>query len=84
MHYKNGREAKVGDKVITKDCCGTIHAGVVVALYPGSDTCNIGLVPIGQQFSANAKDSLHMEDALEPKAEVVPIGQVEAMAANPS
>lgn len=78
MHYKNGREAKLGDKVISKDCCGTIQTGVVVALYPGSDTCNVGLIPIGQQFSANARDCLHLEDALEPKAEVVPI------ASNPS
>lgn len=77
MHYKNGKEAKLGDKVVTKDCCGTVSTGVVVALYPGSDICNVGLIPIGQQFSANAKDSLLLDDAF-AAAEPAPVPIVEA------
>lgn len=64
MHYKNGREAKVGDRVISKDCNGNVFAGVVVVATPGSDTCNLQLVQFNpaQVIWANAKDSLHAED----------------------
>ena len=41
MHYKNGREAKVGDPVIgtTYNRKGT-QIGIIVGITPGTDTCN--------------------------------------------
>ena len=40
MHYKNGREAKVGDQVVGRDCCNRVLAGVLVEITPGTNTCN--------------------------------------------
>ncbi len=41
MHYKNGREAKVGDPVvgITYNIKGSI-AGTLLSVTPGQDTCS--------------------------------------------
>ena len=36
MHYRNGKEAKVGDKVIHRDMYGNIMTGRVIELNPGS------------------------------------------------
>lgn len=68
MHYKNGREAKEGDPVITKDqYSGKMKAGVIHSLLGVSDTCNGQLahpVPGGVFNSCiNVKDCLHAEDA---------------------
>lgn len=48
MHYKNGREAKVGDVVVgkgynVKNAKGELATigGVVVGITPGAGTCNI-------------------------------------------
>lgn len=41
MHYRNGREAKNGDKVIQLDFSGNITAlGVLHSATPGNDYCN--------------------------------------------
>ncbi len=42
MHYKNGREAKQGDKVINLE---TGTAGILHDLIAGSDSCNARLSP---------------------------------------
>jgi hypothetical protein len=41
MHYKNGREAKVGDSVVGT-CFNTkgVVAGTLVSLTPGTDACS--------------------------------------------
>jgi hypothetical protein len=65
MHYKNGREAKEGDKIISVDYQKRVQVGVVLDLIAGSDTCNATLIrPIGQPWSVNLKDCYHAEDAL--------------------
>jgi len=74
MHYKNGREAKTGDSVITKNYSGNLTAGVIYDLVPGG-TCNCSvavLVPGGtQQLTCqNVGNMYHVEDAfaaIEPK-----------------
>jgi hypothetical protein len=49
MHYKNGREAKVGDPVIgTGYNIKGVIAGIVAGLTPGSDTCNIRVLTLQQ------------------------------------
>lgn len=66
MHYKNGREAKIGDRVVGKDIGGNPIAGMLVAAYPSSDTCNGSIVPIVilEQYGRTVTlgDCLHIED----------------------
>ena len=45
MHYKNGKEAKVGDRVVGHDCCGNVVAGILGSITPGTETCNGNVVP---------------------------------------
>lgn len=40
MHYKNGREAKQGDMVVSLGAVGVPKVGMVHSLNAGSDTCN--------------------------------------------
>lgn len=61
MHYKNGREAKVGDKVLVPNGNYTF-VGVVVQTVAGSDTCNLYAVPLQNTQLANCKDCLHIDD----------------------
>lgn len=80
MHYKNGREAKVGDPVIGKDYQGLPFSGIVAKTNPGSTTCNLVVVPIpvlGVQSAVTAGECVHVDDALNvsaPEAESQPQG----------
>lgn len=47
MHYANGTEAKVGDRVVGKDACDNPIGGIVVNIWPGTDTCNLNVVITG-------------------------------------
>jgi hypothetical protein len=42
MHYKNGREAKVGDLVVGKtyNTSGKTISGTLISLTPGPDSCS--------------------------------------------
>lgn len=73
MHYRNGREAKNGDKVVQLSDLvgsgGTIIPGIIVAVgvlhsaTPGNDYCNGGIAPIqNPQTGACLCDCLHVED----------------------
>jgi hypothetical protein len=65
MHYKNGREVKLGDQVVGKDCAGNIQSGTVIKATAGSDTCNLVIVPPGTPaLYATAKECLHVDDAM--------------------
>lgn len=75
MHYKNGREAKVGDQVVSR-CphTGKAEAGVLVDVNAQSDTCNGRLVPSSVMNSApyvTLKDCLHVDDAFTPQQAVL-------------
>ncbi|MFZ3043884.1 MAG: hypothetical protein WA058_02120 [Minisyncoccia bacterium] len=62
MHYKNGREAKEGDKVV---CIGggMIVTGILHSVNAQSDTCNGRLAPTSQSDPyVNIKDCLHIDD----------------------
>ena len=62
-HYKNGREIKVGDKIVGKNEWAGVFAGTVVVIYPGSATCNFNYIPSGTPTqSATASDCLHVDD----------------------
>ena len=67
MHYRNGREAKNGDKIIQIGGYGTASEvsaiGILYDAKPGSDHCNgnIALIqPAGT--SACLCDCLHVDD----------------------
>ena len=68
MHYRNGREAKNGDKIIqlgmSGDAAGQIMAvGVLHGATPGQDYCNGSIAPIQQTVtSACLCDCLHVDD----------------------
>jgi len=65
MHYKNGREAKVGDKVVGRDWAGNPTAGIIVQVAPSPNTCNIAVVPLTNvSLSLNSAEFLHVDDAL--------------------
>lgn len=64
MHYRNGREAKNGDKVVQLDMNGNIAAfGVLHSATAGNDYCNGNIAPI-QPTNAGAcmVDCLHADD----------------------
>lgn len=67
MHYKNGREAKVGDKVVGKEGYnGNPFSGIVGHTNSQSDTCNLTIYPLrpNEQINATAKECLHIDDVL--------------------
>ena len=66
MHYRNGREAKNGDKIVKLDCMNEgkiIALGVLHSATPGNDYCNGNIAPI-QSLNEGACmcDCLHVDD----------------------
>lgn len=73
MHYRNGREAKNGDVVISLDGYGNQVINGIGVLYnavAGNDYCNGSIAPI-QPVNKGAClcDCLHIEDVLAILAE---------------
>lgn len=70
MHYRNGREAKNGDKVVQIGGYGNgaeiVAVGVLHSAQPGNDYCNGYIAPI-QNVSTTAclADCLHVDDVAE-------------------
>lgn len=65
MHYRNGREAKNGDKVIFLGYDGkNIEAvGILHGAVPGNDYCNGSIAPVSTQVvGACICDCLHADD----------------------
>jgi len=63
MHYRNGREAKNGDKVIQLSLDGKVlQAGIVYDATPGNDYCNGALAPLNGNTGACMVDCIHVED----------------------
>lgn len=64
MHYRNGREAKNGDKIIQLDWgSGNVVAfGELADAIPGSDYCNGKIKEIPTDRSACLCDCLHIDD----------------------
>lgn len=65
MHYRNGREASNGDKIVQLNDNGEItDVGVLINAVPGNDYCN-GIIANDRSKSfvgACMCDCLHMED----------------------
>lgn len=64
MHYRNGREAKNGDKIVKLDEQGNVVAfGVLHSAIPGNDYCNGNIATIQSPNDyACMVDCLHVED----------------------
>lgn len=75
MHYKNGREAKNGDKVvlIPQYAGSNPVIGILYNATPGNDTCNGRIAPIGPNDPCpNLKEVLHLDDVLKALPAEVP------------
>jgi hypothetical protein len=66
MHYRNGREAKNGDRVIQLDSGNAGKAFALGVLYdatPGSDYCNGAIAPTqSTPTGACMCDCIHIDD----------------------
>lgn len=67
MHYRNGREAKNGDKIIQiggyGDGANIVAVGILYDAKPGSSYCNGNIAPIQSTVaSACLCDCLHVDD----------------------
>lgn len=67
MHYRNGREAKNGDKIVSLGFDGgKVQAfGVLYDAVPGNDFCNGNIAPIRSEGGACLCDCLHADDLAE-------------------
>lgn len=75
MHYKNGREAKNGDKVILIPQYGSPVIGILYDAQAGNDTCNGRIAPTKPNDPMpNLQECLHLDDikALIPDLAAVP------------
>lgn len=64
MHYRNGREAHNGDKVVQLGGGKIVSVGVLHDAVPGNDHCNGQLAPIlpsTPQYACLC-DCLHLDD----------------------
>lgn len=63
MHYRNGREAKIGDKVILFPSYGSPTIGILYDAVAGNDFCNGKLAPISSSDPMpNLAECLHLDD----------------------
>lgn len=63
MHYKNGREAKNGDKIVMIPSWGNPVIGILYDAVAGNDYCNGKLAPTSPMDpSTNLKECLHLDD----------------------
>lgn len=63
MHYKNGREAKNGDKVLLLSAYGAPMVGILYDAQAGNDTCNGKLAACAPNDPMpNLAECLHVDD----------------------
>lgn len=65
MHYKNGRPAHNGDKVVLIPSYGSPVIGILYDAQAGNDFCNGKIAPTAPNDpSPNLKECLHLDDVL--------------------
>lgn len=73
MHYRNGREAKNGDKIVSLNGGDISAFGILRDATPGNDYCNGYIMPVISEYAAPPTpqssdpiacmcDCLHIED----------------------
>ena len=71
MHYRNGREAKNGDKLVKLQDGKVVAFGVLHSAMPGNDYCNGYIATIQQPAEiACMVDCLHVDDVAGMLAEL--------------
>lgn len=80
MHFKNGRPAKNGDKVVLIPSYGAPTFGILYDAQAGNDHCNGKIAPISASDPMpNLRECLHLDDVLKalpanvPDSSVVPV-----------
>lgn len=70
MHYRNGREAKNGDKIVKLQDGKVVAFGVLHSAVPGNDFCNgnIAIIQAPNDYACMC-DCLHVDDVAEVLAE---------------
>ena len=63
MHYRNGREAKNGDKIVKLEGGNVVAFGVLHSATPGNDFCNgkIAVIQPANDYACMC-DCLHIDD----------------------
>jgi len=70
MHYRNGREAKNGDKIVSIMDGKIVAVGILYDAIPGNDFCNGFIAPVQPVMQgACMVDCLHVDDLKEILAE---------------
>ena len=66
MHYRNGREAHNGDKIVKLEGGKIVSFGVLHSAVPGNDYCNgyIAVVQPSPDYACMC-DCLHIDDVAE-------------------
>lgn len=73
MHYKNGRPARNGDKVVVFPTYGPPAIGILYDAVAGNDYCNGKIAVIAPNDpTANLSECLHYEDVVAALPESVP------------
>jgi hypothetical protein len=73
VHYKNGREAKNGDKVVLIPGYGSPVIGVLYDAVAGNDFCNGKIAATKpNDVCPNLKEVLHLDDVLKALPAEVP------------
>lgn len=63
MHYRNGREAKNGDKIVKLEGGKVVSFGVLHSAVPGNDYCNGNIAPVqASPDYACMVDCIHIDD----------------------
>lgn len=62
MHYKNGRPAQNGDKVMVFPAYGAPYVGILHSATAGNDYCNGMVAPILPQTGVNLQECLRLDD----------------------
>lgn len=70
MHYRNGRPAQNGDKIVKLDGGKVMSCGVLHSAVPGNDYCNGGIATVQPANDyACLVDCLHIDDVAAMLAE---------------
>ena len=73
MHYKNGREAKNGDKVLLVPSYGAPMVGILYNATAGNDTCNGNLAACAPNDPCpNLQECLHIDDVVAVATQELP------------
>ena len=79
MHYKNGRAAKIGDKVVLFPTDSPPVIGILYDAVAGNDYCNGRIAPTNPNDpDANLKECLNFDDVVKALQANVPDSSMES------